>query len=252
MIRNKILFLFCLMVTSCNIHNEHKYRWPCNDLRRYELKGPVKSSEESIYSFDKATKRRQYRGKEITNFNIDGNVTNAQGYDSSGAIETNSVFKYDSSARLIERVTCQKNGDSIQVILKYDEGGRRAVSTGFKNGKLDGSRDVVIFTSKGYLLIDSSFVYDTLGMVTWIKYDEYHNELEQNYYHTITDGYSVTRQKFNRKGFPVEEATYHTRRLISTITSDYEGFDEKGNWLVCKQYIDGHPFLIMERKICYR
>lgn len=180
-----------------------------------------------------------------------GNVIELKGCDEDGKSCYKIKYKYDNKGNVIKKIEL---GDfPLKIKYKYDNHGKMIERNYYKfHGSLSSKVtyrynangdcvEVNSFDAKGKLRIKNTYKYDDNGncieekvldffdseIIIWhtIKYDQYNNELEYNYYDS--KGISSTRYSYI-----------------------YE-YDKNGNWIKNISYNNNSPKYVEERKIIY-
>lgn len=202
-----------------------------NDLKRWKLKGPVKTVTEYEYSVNAAAKeavKDVLKVKSVCRYNDEGNRVDFVTYSADGAMLSRSVYNYNDSGRLVD-------------VKRYRGDGGLNVTTTYVYDKLGNEAEENNYDPSGTLFMTGKGKYDLNGnRIVFDRYDgKGHLFLKSNF-------------RYDRNGNETEEREYDSHSSLQfTTTYEHGNYDKSGNWTFKAVYKNNKPRSVFEREIEY-
>jgi hypothetical protein len=258
------LILVCLTTMLCDnpcLAQEEFY----NNLKAWHIKGDVDSILNNQYMVAGGDSTIRENGTWYVSY-----------YNKEGLLSQNHYYPYNSDKMGFD----MKDPRSIRNINHYDGNGELSDKTNYDEQGQAYTKDVYTFDPSGisielkhYYLPKQSLIYikklslDIKGNVIGESVYDFFGKLENKYrYKYNADNYCIEKVAISVDGFKEYKTlfTYNNGDLIKEIQYDdvgkvlttyvyqYPKYDEKHNWVIKRNYINGRLFQINERVIIYR
>jgi hypothetical protein len=254
------LLILMFFLFSCGSKNSN----PDNYFNKYELTGNVKEViQESYYSGDNFGEpvKIKFKGREDYSFDINHNILSYTSYSlynddltPNFHIGFKLTYIYDDKNSCIEIRYYNEKGDIFSTSV-YNYKNEYVEVEGFSSGgkkskwteKIDKNRNIIEDKDK------TRFIYDSRNNLIEVIYSENSRRVYEYNDGKLTSEIRIDESKetpwrtikYNDKGFIDEVIS-----LGDKYTYQYE-YDTQGNWVKKLEFLNGHPFLIYERKLKY-
>ena len=224
-----LLFFVTIILLSCSNKNVE------NDLKKYHLKGKVKSFSEISYKavmnsgkIVKGERSRAFGDNDVyVKFNKKGYVIEKKFYKKD-TLDYREEFKYDKNDRIIEKIGYGPDGSFYwRYVNDYDSNGNKTTLTSYES---DGTIDwfyTYKYDKHNHLIEETSYNSDkSLDYKITYNYDDKGNMIEKNMYKP--DGsldYRHTKTYY-KNGKVIEEKIYKKSKLFWKEVNKY---DKSGN-----------------------
>lgn len=201
------------------------------DLKRYKLKGSVRTVTEYEYTVVPEAKealKDALRMKSVYKYNDNGNRTEFVTYSPDGTVMSRSVYNYNDSGRLID-------------VKRYRGDGGLNVTTTFVYDKLGNEAEENNYDPSGTLFMNGKGKYDLNG-----------NRIVFDRFDAIGHLFLKSNIKYDRNGNELEEREYDSHASLQfSTTYEHGNYDKSGNWLWRAVYKNDNPRSVTEREIEY-
>jgi hypothetical protein len=209
------------------------------DVEEGGLKGKVKSVKETYYEainkFGEVIKGKERYPPTLTRYDVKGNKTEWNGYNSDGSFSYKYTYKYDAKGNTIEKIEYNSAG-SLKSTWEYDNKGNNIEYNEYSSGGSLGKKVIYKYDDKGNRIEQNEYNSDgSLREKSTFKYDAKENRIERNEYNSRGSLRYKSTYKYDNKGNEIEWNEYN-----SAGGFDYKytyKYDAKGNNIEYKTYI---------------
>lgn len=184
-----------------------------------------------------------------------GRIKEVYNLDYRGDLNTKKVCEYDKEGNLISEIFYNnENFVAGKRLMKYDEGNYMIELLEYELGKKVPKKTECDYDSNGNMIGKREYYYDsTVQVDTRYKYDSLGREIEILYVrHHDTEIKMKVKYKYNSHGDVAEVLAGDGSDLPEEVTIYEYKYDEEGNWVECREVVDGKLKKITTKTITYQ